>query len=56
MSTRMNVLKPADLVVDVKSQSKTLKASESPERGTGVKVADVVAALAAKLKTEPRVI
>jgi electron transfer flavoprotein beta subunit len=51
----MDVLKPADLGVDVKSHLKTLKVSEPPKRGAGVKVADV-AALVAKLKTEAKVI
>jgi electron transfer flavoprotein beta subunit len=52
---QMDVLKPADLGVDVKSHLKTLKVSEPPKRGAGVKVADV-AALVAKLKTEAKVI
>ena len=38
---QMDVLKPADLGVDVKSHLKTLKVSEPPKRGAGVKVADV---------------
>ena len=52
---QMDVLKPADLGVDVKAHLKTLKVSEPPKRGAGVKVADV-AALVAKLKTEAKVI
>jgi electron transfer flavoprotein beta subunit len=52
---QMDVLKPADLGVDVKPHLKTLKVSEPPRRGAGVKVADV-AALVAKLKTEAKVI
>ena len=52
---QMDILKPADLGVDVKSHLKTLKVSEPPKRGAGVKVADV-AALVAKLKTEAKVI
>ena len=48
-------VKPADLGVDVKSHLKTLKVSEPPKRGAGVKVADV-SALVAKLKTEAKVI
>ena len=52
---QMDVLKPADLGVDVKSHLKTLKVSEPPKRGAGVKVADV-GALVAKLKTEAKVI
>ena len=52
---QMDVVKPADLGVDVKSHLKTLKVSEPPKRGAGVKVADV-SALVAKLKTEAKVI
>jgi electron transfer flavoprotein beta subunit len=52
---QMDVLKPADLGVDVKAHLKTLKVSEPPKRGAGVKVADV-SALVAKLKTEAKVI
>jgi electron transfer flavoprotein beta subunit len=52
---QMDVLKPGDLGVDVKSHLKTLKVSEPPKRGAGVKVADV-GALVAKLKTEAKVI
>ncbi len=52
---QMDILKPADLGVDVKPHLKTLKVSEPPKRGAGVKVADV-AALVAKLKTEAKVI
>jgi electron transfer flavoprotein beta subunit len=51
----MDIVKPADLGVDVKPHLKTLKVSEPPKRGAGVKVADV-AALVAKLKTEAKVI
>ena len=52
---QMDVFKPADLGVDVESHLKTLKVSEPPKRGAGVKVADV-AALVAKLKNEAKVI
>ena len=52
---QMDTFKPADLGVDVKSHLKTLKVSEPPKRGAGVKVADV-AALVAKLKNEAKVI
>src|SRR5438270_9238291 len=52
---QMDIVKPADLGVDVKPHLKTLKVSEPPKRGAGVKVADV-AALVAKLKTEAKVI
>jgi electron transfer flavoprotein beta subunit len=51
----LDVLKPADLGVDVTPRIKTLKVSEPPKRGAGVKVADV-AALVNKLKTEAKVI
>ena len=52
---QMDVLKPADLGVDVTPHLKTLKVSEPPKRGAGVKVADV-ATLVAKLKNEAKVI
>ena len=51
----MDVVKPADLGVDVKPHLKTLKVSEPPKRGAGVKVPDV-ATLVAKLKNEAKVI
>src|SRR3954447_8382681 len=52
---QMDVVKPADLGVDIKPHLKTLKVSEPPKRGAGVKVPDV-ATLVAKLKTEAKVI
>ena len=52
---QLDVFKPADLGVDVTSRIKTLKVTEPPKRGSGVKVADV-AALVAKLKNEAKVI
>jgi electron transfer flavoprotein beta subunit len=52
---QMDILKPEDLGVDVKPRLKTLKVSEPPKRGAGVKVPDV-ATLVAKLKTEAKVI
>ena len=52
---QMDIVKPADLGVDVKSHLKTLKVSEPPKRGAGVKVPDV-ATLVTKLKTEAKVI
>ncbi|MFM8901287.1 MAG: electron transfer flavoprotein subunit beta/FixA family protein [Burkholderiales bacterium] len=52
---QLDVVKPADLGVDVTPRIKTLKVSEPPKRGAGVKVADV-ATLVAKLKTEAKVI
>ena len=52
---QLDVVKPADLGVDVTSRIKTLKVSEPPKRGAGVKVPDV-ATLVAKLKTEAKVI
>ncbi len=51
----LDVLKPADLGVNVKSHLKTLKVSEPPKRSAGVKVPDV-ATLVAKLKNEVKVI
>jgi len=51
----LEVLKPSDLGVDVAPRIKTLKVSEPPKRGAGVKVADV-AALVDKLKNEAKVI
>jgi electron transfer flavoprotein beta subunit len=52
---QLNVVKPADLGVDVTPRIKTLKVSEPPKRGAGVKVPDV-ATLVAKLKNEAKVI
>jgi electron transfer flavoprotein beta subunit len=51
----LQVIKPADLGVDVSPRIRTLKVSEPPKRGAGVKVADV-ATLVAKLKNEAKVI
>ena len=51
----LEVVKPADLGVDVAPRIKTLKVSEPPKRGAGIKVPDV-ATLVAKLKTEAKVI
>ncbi len=51
----LDILKPEDLGVDVTPRIKTLKVSEPPKRGAGVKVADV-AALVDKLKNEAKVI
>ena len=51
----LEVFKPADLGVDVTSKIKTLKVSEPPKRGAGIKVPDV-ATLVAKLKNEAKVI
>jgi electron transfer flavoprotein beta subunit len=51
----LEVLKPSDLGVDVAARIRTLKVSEPPKRGAGVKVADV-AALVDKLKNEAKVI
>jgi electron transfer flavoprotein beta subunit len=48
-------VKPADLGVDVTPRLKTLKVSEPPKRGAGVKVPDV-ATLVSKLKNEAKVI
>ena len=51
----MELLKPADLGVDIKAHLKTLKVSEPPERSAGIKVLDV-ATLVSKLKNEAKVI
>jgi len=51
----LETVKPEDLGVDVTPRIKTLKVSEPPKRGAGVKVPDV-ATLVAKLKTEAKVI
>ena len=48
-------LKPEHLGVDVKPRLKTLKVSEPPKRGAGIKVPDV-ATLVDKLKNEAKVI
>jgi electron transfer flavoprotein beta subunit len=52
---QLDVFKPADLGVDVAPRIKTLKVSEPPKRGAGIKVPDV-ATLVAKLKNEAKVI
>jgi electron transfer flavoprotein beta subunit len=51
----LEVFKPADLGVDVASKIKTLKVSEPPKRGAGIKVPDV-ATLVDKLKNVSKVI
>ena len=51
----LEVFKPGDLGVDVTPRIKTLKVSDPPKRGAGVKVPDV-ATLVAKLKNEAKVI
>jgi len=51
----LETLKPDALGVDVAPRIKTLKVSEPPKRGAGVKVPDV-ATLVAKLKNEAKVI
>jgi len=51
----LEVVKPADLGVDVAPRIKTLKVEEPPKRGAGVKVPDV-AALVDKLKNVAKVI
>ncbi len=51
----LEVVKPADLGVDVSPRIKTLKVGEPPTRSAGVKVPDV-ATLVAKLKNEAKVI
>ena len=51
----LEVIKPAELGVDVLPRIRTLKVSEPPKRGAGIKVPDV-AALVDKLKNEAKVI
>ena len=51
----LEVVKPADLGVDVGSKIKTLKVAEPPKRGAGIKVPDV-ATLVDKLKNVSKVI
>ena len=51
----LDVFKPEDLGVDVTPRIKTLKVSEPPKRGAGIKVPDV-ATLVDKLKNEAKVI
>ena len=51
----LETLKPEDLGVDVKPRLKTLKVTEPPKRGAGIKVPDV-ATLVDKLKNEAKVI
>ncbi len=52
---QMDIVKPEDLGVDVSPRIKTLKVSEPPKRGAGIKVPDV-ATLVEKLKLEAKVI
>jgi electron transfer flavoprotein beta subunit len=51
----LEVITPEALGVNVAPRIKTLKVSEPPKRGAGIKVPDV-ATLVAKLKTEAKVI
>ena len=51
----LDVVKPADLGVDVTPRIKTLKVSEPPKRSAGIKVPDV-ATLVDKLKNEAKVL
>ncbi|MFC5605745.1 electron transfer flavoprotein subunit beta/FixA family protein [Variovorax soli] len=52
---QLDTVSPADLGVDVAPRLKTLKVSEPPKRGAGIKVPDV-ATLVDKLKNEAKVI
>jgi len=52
---QLDTLKPEELGVDVAPRLKTLKVSEPPKRGAGIKVPDV-ATLVDKLKNEAKVI
>jgi electron transfer flavoprotein beta subunit len=51
----MEILKPADLGVEIRPHLKMLKVTEPPKRAAGIKVPDV-ATLVAKLKNEAKVI
>jgi electron transfer flavoprotein beta subunit len=51
----LEVVKPADLGVDVTPRIRTLNVAEPPKRGAGIKVPDV-ATLVDKLKNEAKVI
>jgi electron transfer flavoprotein beta subunit len=51
----LEMVKPADLGVDVTPRLTTLKVVEPPKRQAGIRVADV-AELVAKLKNEAKVI
>jgi electron transfer flavoprotein beta subunit len=51
----LEVVKPADLGVDVAPRLSTVSVAEPPKRSAGIKVADV-AALVDKLKNEAKVI
>ena len=51
----LDTFKPEELGVDVSPRIKTLKVSEPPKRGAGIKVADV-ATLVDKLKNEAKVV
>ena len=51
----LEVLKPADLGVDIKAHLLTLRVSEPPKRSAGIKVPDV-ATLVSKLKNDAKVI
>ncbi len=51
----LETVTPADLGVDVTPRIKTLKVSEPPKRGAGIKVPDV-ATLVSKLKNDAKVI
>jgi electron transfer flavoprotein beta subunit len=52
---QLDTVKPEDLGMDVKPRLKTLKVSEPPKRGAGIKVPDV-ATLVEKLKNEAKVL
>jgi electron transfer flavoprotein beta subunit len=51
----LDVVKPADIGVDVAPRLKTLKVAEPAKRSAGIKVPDV-ATLVAKLRNEAKVI
>ena len=51
----LQVVKPADLGVDIAARIKTLAVNDPPKRSAGIKVPDV-ATLVDKLKNEAKVI
>ena len=52
---QLDTLKPEDLGVDVKPRLKTLKVSEPPKRGAGIKVPDVATLVVKSSKDVPSV-
>jgi electron transfer flavoprotein beta subunit len=52
---QLDIIKPADLAVDVTPRLSVVQVSDPPARKAGIKVPDV-ATLVSKLKTEAKVI